>query len=247
MKQTVAIIGSGAAGLASAFYLKDRFDVHLFESNPSCGGHANTITVEDTDGSHAIDTGFIVFNKPNYPHFVSLLNNLNVPYQTSDMSFAYHDKPNNHYYCSDFPRGIFAEKKLLVSPTYWRFLGELFRFKYLAQQTLNAPGSLTTLSDFLDYYNFSPYFKETYVLPMGAAIWSLSINDTLQFPLLSFLRFWDNHKLLNLIKRPQWQTVSNGSQAYVSAILSHLQNVHCNQKVHSVAKKETRAINTPFS
>ena len=139
MKQTVAIIGSGAAGLASAYYLKNNFEVHLFEKEERLGGHANTIMVEDADGKHGIDTGFIVFNKPNYPHFLSLLESLKVPFQASDMAFAYHDAINDHYYCSDFPKGLFADKRRLFSFPHWRFLWELLRFKHLAQKTLHQP------------------------------------------------------------------------------------------------------------
>ena len=225
-RKKVAIIGGGVAGLVSAYLLSKVHDITLFEANDYIGGHTNTITIDSgPDKGLAVDTGFIVCTTQNYPNFCKLLSQLNIPLQDSDMSFSYHQHyPNPFYYSSDFPKGIFAQYRHIVSPHYWQFLADIFAFNKQAIDDLNHHkiGQLS-LFDYLQQYRYSQDFLNYYILPMGAAIWSASFEEIKQFPAQTFIQFWANHGLLQVSGRPRWKTVTGGSRTYVTAILNTLQ------------------------
>ena len=214
-KKNVTIIGSGISGISSAYYLQNDFDVTLIESQHRLGGHTHTVLTHDKT---AVDTGFIVFNLKNYPFFTQFLSDLDVAYQNSDMSFGYYDALSSFWYSSDFPWGVFSQKKHLLSPKFWSFLREINRFNTQVCHDLDAHtmGDLS-LDDYLQSIGCSHFFKQSYVLPMGAAIWSCPLSCILSFPAHSFFSFWKNHALLTLGKRPTWKTVKGGSQRYIDA------------------------------
>ena len=84
----IAIIGSGISGLSSALLLSQKHNITLFESNNRFGGHANTVEIMHKQNVIPVDTGFIVYNKLNYPNLVSFFDFLKVETIDSDMSFA---------------------------------------------------------------------------------------------------------------------------------------------------------------
>jgi uncharacterized protein len=214
----IAIVGSGIAGLGAAYILSQKYEVDIFEANPKLGGHTNTITTPD---GTAIDTGFIVFNTINYPNFCKLLQKLNVASAASNMSFGYHQPLTNNYYASDVPSGLFYTKRNLVSPKFYRMIADIIKFNRIGRtQAHTIPPSLS-MGDFLTQHRFSLALIHDYVLPMGAAIWSASVSDMQQFPAKAFLSFWNNHHLLQIRNRPQWQTISGGAQTYIDAITQH--------------------------
>ncbi|RAP33705.1 amine oxidase [Candidatus Marinamargulisbacteria bacterium SCGC AG-410-N11] len=216
-QKSIAIIGGGVAGIVSAFLLSKQYNVTIYESNNRLGGHSNTIHVNDKNlGDIGIDTGFIVFNELNYPLFQKFLTRLNVPYQCSDMSFGYFDPSKNFWYSSDFPSGIFSQRKHLTSYSFWQFLLSIIKFNNKTKQDLLS-GAMDTLSlgDYLDQCNYSDFFINSYLIPMGAAIWSCPFEVLKSFPALAYFQFWNNHQLLNLITRPTWQTVKGGSISYI--------------------------------
>ncbi|MCC5844291.1 MAG: FAD-dependent oxidoreductase [Verrucomicrobia bacterium] len=223
-KPTVAVIGAGVAGLTAAWKLQHACNVTLFEKNDYIGGHTRTLTVPDgPDEGTPVDTGFIVMNHRNYPHFSALLREWEVELEDSDMSFSYHDVTSGYAYAGTTLRGIFPSWKHLVSPPHWTLLRELRRFGTVGTRAL-ADGSAKTqsLGDFLQTHKFSPVFRDRYLFAMGAAIWSSPPESLADFPAEPYLHFFQNHGLLTLKNRPQWRIVRGGSQTYVRKALKHL-------------------------
>lgn len=212
----IAIIGSGVSGLGAALALKDVHEVVLFEKDSRLGGHANTVTVDCSDGPVAVDTGFIVYNEANYPNLVGLLDSLGVETRLTDMSFAC--AGGGVEWSSNFPRGVFAQKRNLVNPSFLWMLNDIRRFNDLARNDLlKADLKDLSLGAYLKLRGFAEGFRDRYLLPMGAAIWSTTEGRIGDFPAESFLRFLQNHGLLQFTP-PMWKTVTGGSRAYVEKI-----------------------------
>jgi predicted NAD/FAD-binding protein len=216
----IAIIGSGVSGLGAAYALKDAHQVTLFEKDPRPGGHANTVTV-DYDGLRIdVDTGFIVYNVRNYPNFCGLLDELGVGSVETDMSFAFSGEGVE--WSSDFPQGVFAQKRNIANPKFLGMLMDISRFNRIAIEDLQA-GRLEdlTLGGYLRLRRFGPAFERRYLLPMGAAIWSTCEAGISQAPAESFVRFFANHSLLQMVQ-PTWRTIRGGSRAYVERLIAIL-------------------------
>jgi predicted NAD/FAD-binding protein len=216
----VAIIGGGISGLGAAYALKDRADVTVFEQDDRLGGHANTVTI-DYDGAPVdVDTGFIVYNSRNYPNLVGLLDALDVDSIQTDMSFAF--ACQNLQWSSNFPQGVFAQKRNLFNLKFMRMLSDIHRFNQVAIEDLHAGrlGDLT-LGGYLRLRGFGEAFETNYLLPMGAAIWSTSPHGIQEAPAESFIRFFANHSLLQMVQ-PKWRTVKGGSKVYVDKIADEL-------------------------
>jgi len=214
----IAIIGSGIAGLTCAWRLAGHHEVTLFEAGATPGGHTATVDVPTPQGTFAIDTGFIVYNDRTYPRFMGLLSELGISGQKTQMSFSVHNPQTGLEYNGHTLTSLFAQRRNLVNPSFWRLLGEIVRFNRLAKQALESePDPHATLQTFLDRHRFTPFFARHYILPMGAAIWSSSLQEMKRFPLPLFLRFFDNHGLLDVTHRPQWYVVPGGSREYTSA------------------------------
>ncbi|WGM38876.1 FAD-dependent oxidoreductase [Caulobacter sp. NIBR1757] len=231
----IAIIGSGVSGLGAALALKDTHAVTLFEKDSRLGGHANTVTVACSDGPVAVDTGFIVYNEANYPNLVGLLGSLGVETRLTDMSFAC--AGGGVEWSSNFPRGVFAQKRNLVNPSFLWMLNDIRRFNDLARNDLlKADLKDLSLGAYLKLRGFAEGFRDRYLLPMGAAIWSTTEGRIGDFPAESFLRFLQNHGLLQFTP-PTWKTVAGGSRAYVEKIGSILgDRVRTNAAVTSVRR-----------
>lgn len=222
-KLNIAVIGSGISGIASAWLLSQKHHVTLFEKNNYLGGHTHTVTVQDPQGvNHAVDTGFIVYNEPNYPLLTQLFKHLNIPTQNTEMSFSVSINDGEIEYSGNNLNTLFAQRKNLFSFTHWQMITDIIRFNRIAKQSLQSPAiEGMNLADFLAQHQFSDSLKQHYLLPMAAAIWSCPTHTMLKFPARSFLQFFENHGLLNVEKRPQWQTVINGSHQYIKAMLAH--------------------------
>ncbi|MBI1239416.1 MAG: NAD(P)-binding protein [Alphaproteobacteria bacterium] len=216
MRRSIAIIGTGIAGLGAAYALHSRHDLTIFEKEERVGGHANTVDV-DYDGVRiAVDTGFIVFNERNYPNLVALLEELAVETETSSMSFAVSIANGTLEWAGDNLRTLFAQKRNLLRPSFHAMWYDILKFNRCARADLSAgtvgPG---TLRAYLDRHGLGESFRRNYLVPMGAAIWSMAPDDMLNFPALVFLRFFENHHLLVGFETPQWRTVKGGSREYV--------------------------------
>ncbi|WP_037353328.1 NAD(P)/FAD-dependent oxidoreductase [Salinivibrio socompensis] len=240
----IAIIGSGIAGLTCAHYLNKQHNIQLFEANDYLGGHTATVDVEVDSGQYAIDTGFIVFNDRTYPNYERLLNEIGVGRQPSQMSFSVRNDANGLEYNGHSLSSLFAQKRNILNVRFYRFLAEIMRFNRLARDAYaakdNAPSSsLNTLGDFLNQHGFSDYFCQNYILPMGAAIWSSTLSDMRGFPLAFFLRFFQNHGLLDVINRPQWYVIPGGSREYVEKLTpAFADNIHLNTPVKQVRRDQ---------
>lgn len=217
----IAVVGSGISGQTAALALHGLpgMDVTLFEQASRPGGHANTVALDITGGPVSVDTGFIVYNDENYPNFRKFLQWAGVGSTSSDMSFALslNDGAYEWAGCQRRPlSAFFAQRRNAVSVEHWRMFSEIIRFQRVARRSVASNSDLDgTLQDYLDRHRFSNGLREQYVLPMGAAIWSMTHQDMLAFPAAAFLTFFDNHKLLHW-RRPQWRTIAGGSCNYVS-------------------------------
>ncbi|MDZ7665498.1 MAG: FAD-dependent oxidoreductase [Desulfotignum sp.] len=233
----IAVIGSGIAGLTAAHYLSSRYRVHLFEANDYIGGHTHTVDVAVNGASCAVDTGFIVFNDRTYPDFMRLLDELAVPFQKTEMSFSVRNDAIGLEYNGHTLDTLFAQRKNLVSPAFWRMLKDIVSFN---RQMKTAAASLSwqTLGEYLDAHRFGSLFRDNYLFPMVAAIWSMGLDDIRQFPLPFFVRFFDNHGLLNLVDRPQWFTITGGSRSYIPKITARYQDrIHLSSPVTRIVKE----------
>lgn len=222
-QDTIAVVGGGIAGLATAWLLRERYRVTLFEKNAYVGGHTHTIDVPGERGPVAVDTGFVVLNPRNYPHLCALFGHLGIATQDSDMSFAVSADHGHLEYSGSSLNGLFAQRRNLVAPRFLAMLRDILRFNRAAR-ALVMEGGRTDLSlgGFLDGLAVGAAFRHHYLLPMGAAIWSCPMDEMVRFPALSFCRFFHNHGLLDLRNRPQWRTVTGGSRQYVRRMLEDL-------------------------
>ena len=227
MVKRIAVVGSGIAGLGAARLLdREGHRVTLFEADPRAGGHSHTVDVSLDGFTHPVDTGFLVFNERTYPNLVRLFGELGVHSVPSEMSFSVrHDAARLEWAGTDL-RALFADPRNAARPGFWAMLADIVRFNRETRRLLatdRVPD--TTLAAFLAERRYRETFRDWYLLPMSAAIWSCPRSRILDFPLATFIRFCDNHGLLQLADRPQWRTVSGGAREYVARIVASLPDV----------------------
>ncbi|MDO6461663.1 FAD-dependent oxidoreductase [Granulosicoccaceae sp. 1_MG-2023] len=233
----IAVIGSGIAGMGAAWLLRQQHELTLFEKDARYGGHANTVTAHTPQGPVAVDTGFMVYNEPNYPNLCGLFRALGVQGRDTDMSFAVSAAGGDYEYAGDNLASLFAQRSNLFSARHYRMLGQILRFNRLAARALRSAGDETvSLGEFLSQHRFEGDFSERYLLPMTAAIWSCPGRTMRQFPALSLFRFLDNHGLISLNRRPQWKTPQGGSGQYVRRLTAQLGDARCNASVVEVRR-----------
>jgi hypothetical protein len=221
----IAVIGSGIAGLASAWLLNRDYDVTVYEKEGRVGGHSNTVDVPvgDTGASIPVDTGFIVYNQRTYPNLIGLLDTLGVTRIKTDMSFGVSVDGGRLEYGGSDLKSLFAQKRNLVSPQFLRMVRDILKFYKVAPGLLSSGAAEgMTLGELLARDGYSKAFIDNHLLPMAAAIWSCPVSKMGEFPAASFIRFFDNHGLLQVENRPQWWTVQGGSRSYVRRIRDDL-------------------------
>ena len=218
-KQNIAVIGGGISGLSAAWLLSKGHNVTLFERADYLGGHALTLDVKTADGVIPVDTGFIVFNEGNYPNLCALFRHLGVQTTRTVMSFALsHDFGRYEY--AGCGRGYFGQLRNLASVSHWMLLKEINRFFRSASRRIALYHPDTPLGEFLARERFSHEFIHDHIMPMGAAIWSTSAREMLDFPARTFIDFYANHGLLQFKNRPDWNTVLGGSRSYVERLVA---------------------------
>lgn len=237
----VAVVGAGVAGLGAAYALHGVHEVVLYEQEARLGGHANTVTIDYDGASIDVDTGFIVYNEENYPNLGGLFEALGVATQSTDMSFAC--AGGGVEWSSNFPQGVFAQKRNLLRPDFLGMLADIRRFNALARSELLKPDvDDLTLSAWLKLRRFGNGFRDRYLLPMGAAIWSTTDIGIGEFPARSFLRFLSNHSLLQFKPSP-WRTVTGGSHAYVRKLAAVLKgSIRSHAAVVSVRREAGQVV-----
>lgn len=219
----LAIVGSGIAGLSSAWMLQAKHDITLFEQDARLGGHTNTVTVDGPDGPQPVDTGFIVYNARNYPNLIALFEHLGVETQPSSMSFSASIAGGGIEWAGNGTTGLFAQKRNSLRPSHYRMIFDILRFNRATKALLDdRQVPRTSVGEFLDQGHYGHAFRARYLLPMAACIWSCPTGQILDFPLISFLRFFRNHGLLDLKNRPQWRTVCGGSSSYIDKLTAGL-------------------------
>ncbi len=243
-KKRIAIIGAGISGLGCAYALRqhDEFEITLYEAGDHIGGHSNTVDFTcDVHGSqitHGVDTGFLVFNRKTYPRLVRLFEEIEAPIAPSEMSFSVSidasstsSSSKKIEWAGNDINSFFGQRSNLISPSFWRMAYDISRFNRLAtrlaHQQIDAGHQYKEpdekIADFLKRHRFSQSFKENYFLPMIGAIWSCSVEQMLEFPIQTMVRFCHNHGLLQIQNRPQWLTIKGGSREYVKRIVAALE------------------------
>ncbi len=216
---SIAVVGSGVAGLSAAWLLSGKHDVTLFEADPRLGGHAHTGEAAGHDGPVPVDTGFIVYNEGNYPNFTALLEHLGVPSLYADMSLSVSLDDGAFEYSSFGLGGVFAQKRNLLSPRFWGLLLDIWRFFRTAPRDLpELERKATSLGDYLKANGYGDAFRDDHLLPQAAAIWSTPLDQIGAYPAASLIRFFLNHGMMSIVGRGLWRTVEGGSKAYVTKL-----------------------------
>ncbi|MGO4891365.1 NAD(P)/FAD-dependent oxidoreductase [Flavobacterium sp. W21_SRS_FM6] len=242
MDKKIAIIGSGISGLTCAHLLHHEHEISVFESNDYIGGHTATKDVEINGQHYAIDTGFIVFNDWTYPNFIKLMDKLGVKSQPTEMSFSVKNSAQNLEYNGNTLNSLFAQRRNVLRPKFWRIVRDILKFNKLCKR--NAAQATDygdmTLFEFIQQHKLSEDFAYNYILPMCAAIWSTSLEDIKAFPFQFFLKFFNNHGLLNITDRPQWYSIVGGSRSYIAPLTQGFEDkIFLNSAVTSVATNDS--------
>lgn len=236
----IAVVGGGIAGLGAAHRLASRHRVTLFEAADYVGGHTNTVDASVGNVTYPVDTGFLVYNERTYPQLIALFDALGVPTASTDMSFSVSVGPHDFEWCGSDLRSLFAQPSNALSPRFWSMLRDILRFNRhataLAHDPARAQDASVPLGDWLAANGYGRAFRDGYLLPMAAAIWSCPTATMLAFPVGSFARFCDNHGLLQVANRPRWFTVRGGARQYVQRILAGLNDVRTSTPVRRILR-----------
>ena len=214
----IAIVGSGIAGLASAWLLSKQHDVVLFEANDYLGGHTHTHEIELDGRRHRVDTGFIVHNRQHYPLLARLFDELGVETKPTTMGFSVHSEASGVEYGATSLDTLFCQRSNLFSRRFIGMLADLVRFYRIAPRLLADGDEGTTLGEFLAEHRFGAAFRDEHLVPMASALWSSPSEAILAFPARYLAQFMANHQMLQLRGRPQWRVVSGGSDQYVRSM-----------------------------
>ena len=233
----IAVIGSGISGLSAAYFLSKKHKIDLFEQNDYFGGHSYTYNIKEEKKIVPVDLGFIVFNELTYTNLIKFFNDLNVPFEKSNMSFSVSIKDTNIEYGGSGLNAIFANKFNLFNLNFLKMIKEIISFYNYAPSLLNNEIKEETLDNYLKRSNLSKYFIEYHIIPMVAAIWSMPFSKAKEMPLSLFLQFFINHGLFRLKNRPQWYTVTNRSRTYVKKVLEKISGeVFKNYKISKITR-----------
>lgn len=239
--ERLAIIGSGISALGAAYYLRNQYDITIFEAGSYVGGHTNTVTVDDDGRALPVDTGFIVYNETTYPNLTRLFVELKVKTHESDMSFGMHNMASGLQYSGQNYSTLFARRKSVFSPRHWRFLLQAARFNETAPRDLADGKADLPLGQYLRERGYDEYFIYNFIVPMGSAVWSTPVEKMLDFTAAALIRFFRNHGFLGMHTQLQWRTVTGGSRSYVQKILSA---VDCAVRLNEPVQRVQRLLNS---
>ena len=238
----IAIIGTGISGLTAAWQLHRQHELTLFEANDYIGGHTHTVDVEVGGRQYAIDTGFIVFNDWTYPNFIALLDELGVASQATMMSFSVRCERTGLEYNGDNLNTLFAQRRNLFRPSFYRMIRDILRFNREAPALLNGTSDLS-LNAYLREKSYSREFCAHYILPMAASIWSAETALVGEMPARFFVQFFKNHGLLSVKHRPQWRVIQGGSRSYVERLTAPFRDrIRLNCPVAMVSREPSQVL-----
>ena len=233
----IAIIGSGISGLTSAYLLNRNHDITVFEANDYIGGHTHTHNIKIKDKEYAVDTGFIVYNERTYPNFIKLLDTLGVERQLSTMGFSVKSASEDYEYAGESLNSLFAKQSNIFRLGFLRMLYEMYRFGKKSDSTGLGLDVSITLGTYLRSENYSNEFINYFIIPMGAAIWSTPANKVLDMPAYFFIKFFYNHGMLEIINRPKWWVIKDGSSAYIKKIIKGFESkINLSSPIRTVSR-----------
>ena len=233
----IAVVGSGIAGLASAWLLSRRHDVTLFEAGSYFGGHTHTHDVEQQGRRYRIDSGFIVHNPDHYPLLTRMFDQLGVASQPTTMSFSVHNEASGLEYNAATLDTLFCQRRNLLSLRFLGMVRDLARFYREAPALLLQRDDMTSLGDYLQQHGYGAAFRDEHLIPMASALWSSPPTRILQFPARYLVQFMANHQMLQISGRPQWRVVKGGSSTYVAALRAQWSvRERLNCPVHSILR-----------
>ena len=237
----IAVIGSGISGLSAAHFLSKKHKVDLFEKNDHFGGHSYTVDINSKNSNEtiALDLGFIVFNKVNYPNLVNLFEKIQVNYEKSNMSFSVSVKNSNIEYSGSGLKGLFGNKYNIFNLNFIKMIKDIFFFYKMAENLNKESFVNQTLGEFLKFKKMSDYFIKFHIIPMVSAIWSVPTDLAYKMPMSLFINFFQNHGLFKIKNRPQWYTVTGRSKVYVKKILNTINGEYFkNYKIKNVLRNQ---------
>jgi uncharacterized protein len=240
--ESLAIVGTGIAGLGCAHFLQRRYALTLYEQGAHVGGHANTVLIEDGTGSVPIDTGFLTYNEVTYPLLTRLFKELDVTSQASSMSFSVQHLPSGLEFCGSSLNHLFGQRSNLLSSGFWKMLLTINRFNREALARLKRSGhDMQTLGEYIRERHYGDSFRDYYLMPMSCAVWSTPPERMLQFPAATLLRFFHNHGFLGLHTQHPWRSVAGGARCYVEKLSAPFQDrIHLRRGVRAVRREPTR-------
>ena len=237
----IAVIGAGISGLVTAYLLSESHDIVVYEANDYIGGHTRTIDVPVKGRTYAVDTGFIVFNENTYPNFMTLMQKLGVYWQHASMSFSVQCDKTGLYFCPSSLKSLFAQRKNLFRPSFYRMLADALRFRREASELIETDDYGMTLQTYLENKRYSASFIDNFIIPMGGAIWSADPLKFREFPARYLVEFFNNHGILNTRNQPQWLVIKGGSREYIEPLTrSFREKIHLNTPVTSVRRFEDK-------
>jgi predicted NAD/FAD-binding protein len=214
----LVVVGSGIAGMASAWLASQEHEVDVLEADDRLGGHTHTVDLTVDGQAITADTGFMVFNHRTYPNLIRMFEHLGIDEQSADMSFSVQHLPDRLEWAGS-AAGAFAQPGNALRPGFWRMLAQILRLSRNAERLLRDPDACDmTLGQLLDRERYGREFRDWYLVPMGAAIWSTPTGAMLGFPADTFLHFCDNHGLLHVTGKPAWKSVPGGARRYTQAL-----------------------------
>ncbi len=237
--ESIAIIGTGIAGMGAGYFLRGRFDITYYEKNSYPGGHTNTVTIDEDGQPVFIDTGFMVYNEITYPYLTRLFKELDVKTKPTSMSFSVQHCPTGLEYCGTGISGLFAQRKNIFNPRFVRMLLDIDRFNREAIEVLDSERFLSyTIADYIREKGWGEEMLDQYLLPMSSAVWSTTPELMRQFPVVTLARFFKNHGFLGLTTHYQWRTVEGGSKEYRDKILASFKGkIKLNAPVKTVIRE----------
>lgn len=247
--EKLAIIGTGIAGMGCAHLLQKKYDITLFEQNDYIGGHTNTVGVDEGNKQVFMDTGFMVFNYETYPHLCALFKEINAPVKKTNMSFSVQHLASGLEYCGSGLSGLFAQRKNIFNWRYIKMLRQISRFNSESIKILDQPKYQNySVKQFVDEFGYGDDMLQKYLIPMSSAVWSTPMELILDFPIVTLVRFFQNHGFLGLNTQHQWYTLVNGSESYKKILIAPFKDrIRVNSAISSVKRTaqgvELRTVN----
>ncbi len=237
----IAIIGTGISGLTAAYLLNRKHEITVFEKNDYIGGHTHTHTIKTKKSTLAVDSGFIVYNEVTYPNFIKLLDQLGVQRQKTTMGFSVKSVKKNLEYAGNSLNSLFAQRLNYLRYSFWIMLRDILRFNKKGKADLPDLSAEIKLGDYLKQNNYSLSFINHYIIPMGSAIWSSNAQSMLDMPALFFIRFFNNHGLMEVKNRSGWWVIKGGSKEYVKKMIAEFDSrIKLNTAVQSISRSDNK-------